>query len=556
MSRKRKDRLRAGVCFAVIFIILILILIIVCTVKLPERRECKSGTYRRAGVASDSRTCSGIGRDILRAGGSAVDGAIAALICTSVINPQSMGLGGGVIFTIREKNGKVKIINARETTPKNVKADLLSKCSNSTGVHWVGVPGELRGYEHAHRLYGRLPWKHLFEPTIRLARDGVKISKLLSQYLVVLTGRNTALSRLFMRSDGTLMQEGDTVKFEKLADTLQKIAVGGADEFYSGDVAKALVRDVQEAGGSLTDEDLKSFQANETQAWSVSLDKYKMFFPPPPAGGAILSFILNIMEGYELNPKSIQSNKLVETYQRYVEACKFANGLKQFIKDPKFSSDKEARDLIKVEFADHVRGMITNAKTHDAQYYNVTPHPDTQGTTHISVLAEDGTAVSVTSTINHIFGSGVLSVNTGIILNNELADFCGRTKHIHPGERPPSSMTPVVLYSASDDHTLVIGASGGSMITTGMATVLMNYLWLGKTLRESIASPVVYVDGKNELAFEKTFDQNVISSLQEYGHTVTSRQHFYNTVNAVSKHEDECVNAISDRRKMGEPAGY
>ncbi|KAF5895822.1 gamma-glutamyltransferase 5-like, partial [Clarias magur] len=445
--------------------------------------------------------------DILLAGGSAVDGAIAALICTSVINPQSMGLGGGVIFTIREKNGKVKIINARETTPQEVKADLLSKCSSSTGAHWVGVPGELRGYERAHRLYGRLPWKRLFEPTIRLARDGVKISKLLSLYLIVLQGQDSALSRLFMRSDGTLMKEGDTVKFDKLADTLQKIADGGADEFYSGDVAKALVRDVQEAGGSLTEEDLKSFQATESPAWSVSLDKYKMFFPPPPAGGAILSFILNVMEGYELNPKSIQGYKLVETYQRYVEACKFANGLKQFIKDPKFSSDKEAHDLIKVDFAGRVRNMITNAKTHDAQYYNVTPHADTQGTTHVSVLAEDGTAVSVTSTINHIFGSGVLSVNTGIILNNELADFCGRTKHIQPGERPPSSMAPVVLYSASDDHTLVIGGSGGSMITTGMATVLMNYLWLGKTLRESITSPVVYVDGKNELAFERTFDQ-------------------------------------------------
>ncbi|KAB5567945.1 hypothetical protein PHYPO_G00238640 [Pangasianodon hypophthalmus] len=133
MPRRRKERLRAGVCFAVIFIVLILILIIICTAKFPERDECQRGMFRKAAVASDSLTCSNIGRDILRSGGSAVDGAIAALICTSVMNPQSMGLGGGVIFTIREKNGKVKIINARETTPKDFKADLLSNCGNDTG---------------------------------------------------------------------------------------------------------------------------------------------------------------------------------------------------------------------------------------------------------------------------------------------------------------------------------------------------------------------------------------------------------------------------------------
>ncbi|KAF7694810.1 gamma-glutamyltransferase 5a isoform X2 [Silurus meridionalis] len=559
MPRRRKERLRAGVCFAVIFIVLILILILICTVKFPEKDECQKGMFRKAAVAADSQTCSNIGRDILRSGGSAVDGAIAALICTSVINPQSMGLGGGVIFTIREKNGKVKIINARETAPKLVHADLLSMCSNVTdspGVHWVGVPGELRGYERAHRLYGRLPWKHLFEPTISLTRDGVRISAMLSRYLLILQNKHTPLSALFKRPNGELLKEGDMVKFEKLTETLQKVADGGAQEFYIGEVAQTLIRDIQAAGGTLTMDDLKSYKVTESDAWSVSLDKYRMFFPPPPAGGAILSFILNVMEEYEMDPTSLHVGEKVLTYQRYVEACKFANGLKHLIKDPKFSSDKEAQALIKVDFANRVKAMISSDITHDTQYYNVTPVADTQGTTHISVLDEDGTAVSVTSTINHIFGSGVLSPNTGVILNNELADFCGRTKHIHPGEQPPSSMAPVVLYASTEKHILVIGASGGSMITTGMAMALMNYLWLGKTLKESIASPVVYVDGNNTLGFENKFDKDVIHALQRIGHTIKTPKYFYNTVNAVSKHEDECVNAISDKRKMGGPAGY
>ncbi|XP_053479914.1 gamma-glutamyltransferase 5a [Ictalurus furcatus] len=561
MPRRRKDRMRAGACFAAIFVVLILTLIIICTVKFPKREECPRGMFRTAAVATDSQTCSNIGRDILRSGGSAVDGAIAALICTSVTNPQSMGLGGGVIFTIREKNGKVKIINARETTPKNFKADLLSDCSNVTGT----LPPET---QNTHVLLFSLCFIFLSLSlfiflilSFSLSRLPLFLALSLSFCLYLsfplcyaLFLVSLSLSSLFKHPDGTLLQEGDTVRFEKLADTLQKVADGGAEVFYSGDVAQALVRDVQAAGGTLTLEDLKSFKVVESEPWNVSLDKYTMYFPPPPAGGAILSFILNIMERYEMNPTFIKGNEKVLTYHRYVEACKFANAQKQFIKDPKFTSDKEARNLTKVAFADDVKRRITNI-THDAQYYNMMPHADTQGTTHISVLDGKGTAVSVTSTINYIFGSRVLSSNTGVILNNELADFCGRTTHIHPGEQPPSSMAPVVLYSPSDQHTLVIGASGGSMITTGMATALMNYLWLGKTLKESINTPVVYVDGKNQLSFENT-REDVIKALQQLGHTVTDKPYFYNSVNAVSKHEDECVNAISDKRKMGVPAGY
>ncbi|TTQ39612.1 Glutathione hydrolase 5 proenzyme [Bagarius yarrelli] len=312
-----------------------------------------------------------------------------------------------------------------------VKRELYRRPTYS--LQWFGVPGELRGYERAHRLYGRLPWKHLFEPTIRLARDGVKISTILSQYLTVLKEQHTplryhthththtynisfsltlclslsysvclSLSRFFMNPDGTLMKEGDTVKFAKLAETLQKIADGGAAVFYSGDVAQALVKDVQEAGGSLTLEDLRLYNVTEPDAWSVSLDKYTMYFPPPPAGGALLSFILKVMEGYKLDPASEQDSENVQTYHRFVEACKFANGLKQLIEDPTFSSDKEVLALIKTPLADRVRAMISINITHDAQYYNMKPHADTQGTTHVSVLAEDGMAVSVTSTINHV----------------------------------------------------------------------------------------------------------------------------------------------------------
>lgn len=171
----------------------------------------------------------------------------------------------------------------------------------------------------------------------------------------------------------------------------------------------------------------------------------------------------------------------------------------------------------------------------------------------MSVLAEDGSAVAVTSTINYIFGSRVYSPSTGIILNNELSDFCGKVASISPGEQPPSSMAPAVLKSPS--KTLVIGASGGGMITTGMASALINHLWFGKSLKEAIATPVVYVDSENAVKFEPSFDKDIIKALEALGHTKKTATRFYNVVNAVEKKEG-CICAVSDVRKLGKAAGY
>ncbi|XP_052459876.1 gamma-glutamyltransferase 5a isoform X1 [Carassius gibelio] len=554
---RRKEK----VCLCIsIPIICIIIIIIICATHFNE--ECADGLFKKAAVAADSETCSKIGRDILQLGGSAVDGAIATLLCTSIINPQSMGIGGGSIFTIREQSGKVRIINARETVPKAFKTDLLAMCPPTTqsmeAAHWIGVPGDIRGYERAHKLYGRLPWASLFEPTIKMAREGVPVPYVLSRFLPLLENvkpESLPLRQLFQNEKGELLKEGDIVRFEKLADTLEIIAKHGADALYVGDIAKELVSDIQNAGGTVSLEDLMSFKASEFGAWEVTLGEYDMYFPPPPAGGATLSFILNTMQGFNLSPASLEGDEKVLTFQRYVETCKFANGLKKFMKDPKFASQAEAVEIIQKHFADKVREKISPDRTYDASYYNTTPYLDSHGTTHVSVLAEDGMAVSVTSTINQIFGSKIFSPKTGIILNNQLADFCGKTDQIHAGEQPPSSMSPVILYSPSQKHTVVIGASGGSMITTGVALTLMNFLWFGKTLQDSIDAPVVFVDSKNILKFEPLFDKIVLESLYKIGHEVKVPVHFYNVVNAVSK-ENNCIEAVSDSRKHGKAAGY
>ncbi|XP_038560673.1 gamma-glutamyltransferase 5a isoform X1 [Micropterus salmoides] len=550
-----RSKARVYACCALM--LLIVLTIIVCIAVLV-RRKCPDDTFSSAAVAADSGKCSAIGRDILQKGGSAVDGAIAALLCTSVMNPQSMGIGGGSIFTVMDSSGKVKIINSRETVPRKFKSDLLTSCPKTfqivAGSPWIGVPGEIRGYEQAHRLYGKLPWAALFQPTIKLAREGFPIPQIQGRYIPYIDRNETlSLRKLYSDKNGNLLKTGDIVRFEKLADTLETIANHGADAFYTGRIAEDLIRDIQEAGGTLTAQDLAEYTVTVTDAWVVPLGEYQMYIPPPPAGGIILSLILNIMKGYHLNSASLVGEQKTQAYHQYIEAFKFANGLKNHIRDPKFSSEKMAQKFTEESFANHIRSLISRDKTHDSQYYNITPYLDSMGTTHVSLLAEDGSAVSVTSTINHIFGSKVFSPSTGVILNNELSDFCGRVDNIFPGEQPPSSMVPAVLKSKS--KMLVIGASGGSMITTGIASTLMNHLWFGKNLKEAIATPVVFVDSENTEKFEPAFDKDLIVALKALGHKHETANHFYNVVNAVEK-EAGCICAVSDARKLGEAAGY
>ncbi|KAM9841087.1 glutathione hydrolase 5 proenzyme [Aulostomus maculatus] len=524
---------------------------------------CSSGSFKHAAVSADSVICSEIGRNILQQGGSAVDGAIAALLCNSVVNPQSMGLGGGSIFTIRNKTGKVTIYNFRETVPHSYKTNLLDDCPTTfkltTGTQWIGVPGELQGYETLHKQYGRLPWAKLFEPTIKLARDGIPmpafLGKLLQFPLITHRVQSSSLCEVFCNENKNVLGVGDVLKFPKLAETMKTIAEQGADVFYTGKIGRDLTQDIQAQGGTLTMEDLKLVQVRLQEALTVTVGDSKLHIPPPPAGGLLLAFILKIMKGFPLTPNSMDKDEKIQMYHRYIEACKFANGQRRAISDPFYNDKKSANHLIDPSFINRIREMISPNRTHnDSDYYAAKPPPDHIGTTHVSVLDEDGLAVSATSTINHLFGGTVYSSRTGIILNNELSDFCGRTNIVRAGEQPPSSMTPVILESKSGG-ILVIGGSGGSMITTAVALTIINHLWLGMSLEDAIAAPTIFIDSKNVVNFEPGFDEAVIHGLEAFGHKVGDWKLFFNVVNAVEK-ENGCIVAVADKRKMGTAAGY
>uniref|UniRef100_A0A8I3PIC3 Glutathione hydrolase 5 proenzyme n=1 Tax=Canis lupus familiaris TaxID=9615 RepID=A0A8I3PIC3_CANLF len=517
--------------------------IIVSAVVLSRRHaRCGPQAFAHAAVAADSKVCSDIGRAILQKRGSPVDATIAALVCTGVVHPQSMGLGGGVIFTI---------YNA------------------TTGAQWIGVPGELRGYAEAHRRHGRLPWAQLFRPTIALLRGDYRMPSVLSQFLqndfLRSSLSKTSLRQLFFNGTEPLRAQ-DPFPWPALAATLETVATEGAEAFYTGTLGQTLLEDIANQGSRLTPQDLASFRPEVVEALAMPLGSYTLYSPPPPAGGAILSFVLNVLRGFNFSSESVaRPEGSVNLYHHLVETLKFAGGQRWRLWDPRshLEIQNASQDLLGEALAQHIRQQIDTRGDHQLSHYGLDgPSGHRMGTSHVSVLGEDGSAVAATSTINTPFGAMLYSPRTGILLNNELLDLCWRrplgskvTPQPVPGERPPSSMVPSIFINTAEGSKLVIGGAGGELIISAVAQAIIKKLWLGFDLRTAIAAPILHVNSNGQVEYEPNFSQEVQKGLQDRGHNQTKRLFFLNVVQAVSQ-DGACVYAAADPRKGGEASGY
>uniref|UniRef100_A0A8D0F4G9 Gamma-glutamyltransferase 5 n=1 Tax=Strix occidentalis caurina TaxID=311401 RepID=A0A8D0F4G9_STROC len=294
------------------------------------------------------------------------------------------------------------------------------------------------------------------------------------------------------------LKRGETFRWPALQQTLRAVAENGAAAFYEGQIGKALVDDIKKAGSSISLEDLQAYKAEVSSALNITLNNHTTVFSPgPPMGGAVLMFILKILEASLATPE-----EKVETYHRIAEALKFGNMLKPHMSDPAFSEAQVAvGTMLSDKIAELVRSRIDTRGDHPLNHYNLfeslyNNSYKSKGTSHISVLAADGSAVSATSTINYPFGSFVYSNQTGIILNNELADFCishmgGITLSASAlGEKPPSAMVPSILISKTGDM-LVIGGAGGARIISATTMAIINKLWFGYDLEHAISAPIM-----------------------------------------------------------------
>lgn len=361
--------------------------------------------FNRNTVVSNGPECAPIGMRILKEyNGTAVDAAIATLFCEGVTVCQSMGLGGGFIATIYHKeSGKVDTVLSRERAPLASTENMFRNMTEVKGILSVAVPGELKGYYEMHEKYGRVPWKTLIQPTIDLCRSGHIVTEYLARVLELKRKdifESSSLKEVFVNPEtNDLWKTGDKIRRLKYAETLEIIAEEGADTMYTenGTIVNLLVNEIQELDGILTIEDFVNYKTEWRDSISSKLrGNYTLHSTPIPSSGMILSFILNVMSGFE-------PSFSVKFIHQMIESFKYGYAKRSHLGDLHYDKAYTS-SFSDMSTADSVRDKILPDKTfNDYTHYGAefSMEPD-HGTAQISVLSANGDAISVTSTINEM----------------------------------------------------------------------------------------------------------------------------------------------------------
>ncbi|KAL0410556.1 UNVERIFIED_CONTAM: Glutathione hydrolase 3 [Sesamum latifolium] len=462
---------------------------------------------QQAVVAADDGRCSEIGVTVLEKGGHAVDATVATALCLGVVGPMSSGIGGGAFMVIRSSATPGALaIDMRETAPAAASQNMYEKNAGAKykGALSMGVPGELAGLHTAWLKYGRLPWRTLFEPAIKLAKDGFTVRAYLGASIAGNANKIMADPglRQVYAPNGKLLKAGDTCYNVELGKSLEAVAEQGPEAFYNGTVGEKLIEDVKKAGGILSMEDLRNYRVNVADAVAVDAMGYKILGMPPPSSGTVgLALVLNILDSYGSRDAAEGPLGL----HRLIEALKHMFAVRMNLGDPRFVDvNKTVSEMLSPSFAKSIRERIFDNTTFPPEYYM---HRWSQlrdhGTSHFCVVDSDRNAVSMTTTVNYAFGGGVLSPSTGIVLNNEMDDFSIPTdvspdklppapaNFIRPNKRPLSSMNPIIVLK---DNQLagVIGGSGGLNIIPAVVQVFVNQFILGMEPLAAVQNARVY----------------------------------------------------------------
>jgi gamma-glutamyltranspeptidase/glutathione hydrolase len=494
-------------------------------------------------VVSDHPLATQAGTEILDRGGNAVDAAIATGFALAVVDQAASGLGGGgfmIIYDARDK--RAHALDFRETAPEAAHADLYTRNGKPvpslslTGALAVAVPGEVAGLLAAMKRFGSLPLAALMAPAIRLATEGFPLDAAL-RYAIERQASNMKkfpeLGRVFLVKD-EVPPEGETIRQPDLGQTLKAVVADGADVFYQGWIAQAIVDTVKKDGGILTLEDLKSYKPIWREPLVGSYRKRTVItMPPPSSGGVALIEMLNVLEGHQLTKLAPNS----ATYLHLIaEAMKHAFADRaQYLGDPDFVK-APILTLVSKDYASWIRGRISPVKTHPAKYYGLGNFKAEQGgTTHFSVLDRFGNAVACTLSVNTRFGSKILVPKTGIVLNNEMDDFAihpsgnvyglvgNDANSLQPKKRPLSSMTPTIILQG-DRPELIVGGAGGPRIISATLQTILNVLDFQMPIKEAVEAPRIHHQWiPDELNVEDRLPPETKKSLERRGHTIRER---------------------------------
>lgn len=529
----------------------------------PSAPEAASGWTAKPGwsaknwmVAAANPLASDVGAAILKAGGSAVDAAIAVQMVLTLVEPQSSGIGGGA-FLVHFDGQQVQSFDGRETAPAAARDDLfigsnqqpLPFPSAVVGGRSVGVPGVLRVLALAHAQHGRLPWARLLEPAIRLAEEGFVISPRLARLIEAdksLMLDPTARA-YFYEADGRPKTVGTRLKNPALATTLRDIAQHGSKAFYQGDLALAVVNKVREHPtnpGLLALDDLTNYQAKERPALCFNYRHTRICGMPPPSSGTVaLAQIFGMLESMNMatdKPQRLPDGRWVvapQAVHAYSEAARLAYADRaQYLADPDFVNVPveglmapaylaQRRSLIK----EQSMGTATAGQPEGASIAAAPDQsPEFPSTSHISVVDAWGQAVSMTTTIEDAFGARQMV--RGFLLNNQLTDFSFAARdaaghpvanRVQPGKRPRSSMSPVLVFDRHSGQLLMsLGSPGGSAIINYVGKVLLGTIDWGLNIQDAISLPNFGSrNGPTELEAGRV-DANLAAALTARGHNV------------------------------------
>jgi gamma-glutamyltranspeptidase/glutathione hydrolase len=505
-------------------------------------------------VVSASRIASEVGDRVLRAGGNAVDAAIATGFALAVTYPTAGNIGGGGFMVIRFPDGRATTIDFREKAPlaANENMFLDSAGNYSYERHHeshlaVGVPGTVAGFALAHRKYGSKKWRALVDPAVKLARDGFVAPSGLAESLARELSRfqRYPASVAAYSKNGTPYAEGDTIRFPDLARTLDRIARQGRAGFYSGETARLIVAEMQRGGGIITAQDLARYQAKERAPIRGKYRGYDIIsMPPPSSGGIALVEMLNILEGLDVAKLGHNSAQHIH-YE--TEAMRRAyRDRARWLADPDFARVPIAR-LTSKSYAAELRSTIDAQRASSSAPADVANTGESMHTTHYSVVDAKGMAVSVTYTLEYGYGSAIVVPGAGFLLNNEMGDFNGRRgmtdetgaigtepNLARPGQRMLSSMTPTII--AKNGRLVgVVGSPGGRTIINTVLQVVSNVIDFGMDIQQAVNAArihhqwlpdTIYIENDGVAA-------SVVQQLESMGHHVKVRNGEQGTAHSI-----------------------
>jgi gamma-glutamyltranspeptidase/glutathione hydrolase len=530
---------------------------------------------RGGAVAAAEENAAKAGIDILRRGGNAADAAVAVAFALAVTWPEAGNLGGGGFWISRTAKGRTLVVDFRETAPRTARRDLFIKPgpggeppSSTDGPFASGVPGSVDGLWRAHRAAGRLAWKTVLAPAVRLARDGFVMTETVSgsiakpKYRAKLA-RDPETAAIFL-PNGAPPLPGTVFKQPALAKTLEAIRDRGADGFYRGRVARQFEEGQKRTGGLITRGDLALYSAKIRRPIRFLFSEAEVFTTPAPSSGPVLAEMAILARHVGLE-KLKRRDTTMAHHLAEIEKRAFRDR-NRYLGDPAFPGVRERL------FTDPVRLKRIAASIHPMRATPSESIPSLPGeptsTTHFSVVDASGGAVAVTTTLNDSFGNARVAPGLGFLLNNEMDDFAtapgkpnfygliqGSVNAVAPGKRMLSAMCPSIAV-VGNRNVLVWGTPGGSTIPTTNLQVMLAVLLRGESLEAAVAAPRFHQqDFPDVIQIERDrFDPNWVEALRRLGHKVEEREPDrspYGRVHAIARRPDGTWNPVADPRGGG-----